>query len=178
MTETKTTYESKILGDEKDAVFSGLFDAVLESTEAPQPEADKLALAEKIKSSIEKTAERVDALVVFVKAHRQEAERLRELEQMIATRRRRIESACDAFESSVSVQMLEWGVKKVSGTAFELTMRKCPPSVEITNETLIPGDYIEYRPQISKTKIKEALQTGTEVPGAKLITDKQTLQMR
>ncbi len=174
---TDTKYESKILGAEKDEVFSGLFDAIIEAAEGPQE--TQLAVRENVKTAIEKTAERVDALVVFVKAHRFEADRLKQLEQMIAAKRRRIEAACDAFESSVHTQMQEWGVTKVSGNTFELALRKNPASVEVVDAKLIPAEFLDYpEPTISKSRIKDALKEGKEVPGAVLRTDKTTLNMR
>ena len=130
-------YESKILGAEKDEVFTLLFDAIIEA--ADKEPGEQIIVRDEVKSCIVKTAERVDALVVFTKFHRAEAQRLKELEGMIAARRRRIESALDAFESSVHVQMQEWGVTKVGGNAFELSLRKNPASVEIVDAEIDSG---------------------------------------
>ena len=48
-------------------------------------------------------------------------------------------------------------------------MKKNPPRVEVTDESLIPAEFISYRPVIDKAAIKYAIEEGKEIPGAELV---------
>lgn len=61
--------------------------------------------------------------------------------------------------------------KETARAAYSFRTSK---KVEITDEALIPKDFItevvEYK--VDKTKIKETISTGTEVPGAQIVENK------
>ena len=73
--------------------------------------------------------------------------------------------------------MQRCGIKKIDRTRARISLRSNAESVNIPNDAaLIPwllehaDDCLTYRtPEISKAKIKEALQSGREIPGASLV---------
>ena len=56
--------------------------------------------------------------------------------------------------------------------------KKCPASVDIVNEEVIPLDYVRTIYQPDKVAIKEALQKGEQVDGCLLVEDKMSLQVK
>ena len=59
---------------------------------------------------------------------------------------------------------------------FNFSIQKNPVSVNITDENILPEDYlIPQPPKVDKSSLKEALKNGIEVPGAEL---KQTEGLR
>lgn len=70
-------------------------------------------------------------------------------------------------------------VRRVENSLFNIALRKLPPSIEL-DEELLPKKWlverVQYRP--NKSAIKAAIQTGEEIRGAKLVTDKEKLYIR
>ena len=84
----------------------------------------------------------------------------------------------DKFKKFMVEAMLEAGEEKIKGALYTVSVRKPSWSVEITDETLLSKEcFIEQKPKISLTKIKELLEAHCEVKGAKLV-GKQSLQIR
>jgi len=142
--------------------YEEFFQSIVEQN-ALTPE-QQVALGESIKTSIEKR----DAMGAFLARLDGEAEILKKEEQRLATRRRMFERIREIFQDSLHWQLENWGVKRVEGQKFSFTIKKNPPSVEIGDEKLIPAEFIDYSPTISRARIKDALSEGKEVPGAKL----------
>ena len=68
------------------------------------------------------------------------------------------------------------GKTKFKSGMFNFSIQKNPVSVNITDENILPEDYlIPQPPKVDKTSLKEALKNGIEVPGAEL---KQTEGLR
>jgi hypothetical protein len=59
-----------------------------------------------------------------------------------------------------------------------LSVRTTPPSVVISDESLIPAQYKKTKMEISRTAIREALQAGVEIPGAALSNGGASLSVR
>ena len=88
--------------------------------------------------------------------------------------------ACSAIMDALQLQMESWGVNKIGGRAHSFLLKKNPPSVEIVDDSLIPDEYRRWPDTIppNKTAIKEALQAGKEVPGAKLAAESKHLEVK
>ena len=68
------------------------------------------------------------------------------------------------------------GKTKFKSGMFNFSIQKNPASVNITDERIIPEDYlIPQPPKVNNTTLKKALKDGIEVPGAEL---KQTEGLR
>ena len=81
------------------------------------------------------------------------------------------------------------GVRRVNGETYSFTRVKNTPGVEVTDETLLPretcsecgtvhGQFWSVTSAVSFQRIKDALQSGENVPGAKLKEDKFHLLIR
>jgi vacuolar-type H+-ATPase subunit H len=137
-------------------------------------DSQKEELAKYLQGAIEKR----DRLGEFIARMEAEAEAIRGEEKRLGERRKGFEKIADSIRSSIHQQMLDWGVKKVEGKLFTFAVQANPASVEITDESLIPGDYIDYKPQVDRNKLKDALKAGQEVPGARLVTDRTSLRIK
>jgi Siphovirus Gp157 len=156
-------------------LFEDFFQSIVDQVDQEGfDDAQRAELAKYLEGAIEKR----DRLGEFIVRLEAEAEAIRNEEKRLATRRQGFEKIAGHVRSSIHQQMLDWQVKKVEGKLFTFAVQKNPASVEITNEADIPGDYIDYKPQIDRNKVKQALQAGQEVPGAKLVTDRTSLRVR
>jgi hypothetical protein len=143
--------------------YEEFFDSIVEQN-ALTPE-QQTALGESIKTSIEKR----DNMGAFLARLEGEAELLKKEEKRLADRRRKFERIGEILTEGLHSQLVEWGVKKVEGQKFSFTVKKNPPRVNIVDETKIPAEFVSYVPQISKSKIGDALKEGKQIEGAELI---------
>jgi len=73
------------------------------------------------------------------------------------------------------------GIQKIdSSPYFEINLRKCAPSADVYDETQLSPLYRYERGEYftDKRAILKALKSGLEVPGARLVTDKKSLQIK
>jgi len=61
------------------------------------------------------------------------------------------------------------GKEKVKDIDLSIWIQNNPVSVAVTDDKLIPGEFTEVEKKLNKTAIKQALNDGEEVPGAKLV---------
>ena len=61
------------------------------------------------------------------------------------------------------------GKEKVKDIDLSIWIQSNQPSVAVTDDKLIPGEFTEVEKKLNKTAIKQALNDGEEVPGAKLV---------
>lgn len=117
------------------------------------------------------------------------------------------ESRHESLKAIVESVMIQTGQKKLEGQGNTLSLRKCPPSVEIAQPLLVPDEYRKLTLEIPaniwyellrlagsfedvvapairitdcepmKTPIKEALKGGSGVPGCSLRDDKVYLKV-
>ena len=84
-------------------------------------------------------------------------------------------SAANRLESALLASMSATGDSQLIGLQFEAKIRKNPPAVEIADAAHIPKTYWRTPAytvpddQPDKAAIKLALQSGTDVPGARLV---------
>jgi hypothetical protein len=103
----------------------------------------------------------------------------------LADRKRRFDARLDSLKAYV-VRVLDAlpeprrGAKRLEGDTATLSLKRCPPSLRITDATKIPPEYmtiIPARSEVCNSAVKDALKAGTEVPGAELVTDKRRLEV-
>ena len=76
----------------------------------------------------------------------------------------------DRLAEYVKENMIRMGSKTIESGLFRATVSDNPMSVNLTDEESIPAEFLTPRdPVVSKSKIKKALESGQEVPGAELI---------
>ena len=162
MSESRLPIEPLTLAEVAFEHYEEFFESILEQSQLT-PE-QQLALGEQLKTSVEKR----DKLGNCLSWLEGQAELLRAKEKQLAERRGRFEKLLHARTSSLHQQMLDIGVRKVEGLEFSFTIKKNPPRVEVLNEAEIPPEFISYSPVVDRAAIKNALEEGKTVPGAKL----------
>lgn len=80
------------------------------------------------------------------------------------------------LKERISGAMIEFGIEKIETPTLKLSFRKSE-AVEIVDESLLGQQYFNYKPTIDKTAIKQAIKTGEEVTGARIVTN-QNLQIK
>lgn len=91
------------------------------------------------------------------------------------------ENLHNRLKEYVKVNMELIGKKKIETPLGTFTISKSPNSMEIVAPDAIPDEFKDIVPQhleVNKTRIREALDEGYEVPGAKLITDRTHLRIK
>lgn len=87
----------------------------------------------------------------------------------------------DKFKEYVATNMIDLELPEVVTAIGRITLRKCPSSVEVVNEELIPEEYLKFKieKKIDKTAILDTYkQNGELVAGTKIVTDKVKLNIR
>ena len=126
-----------------------------------------------IEDAIENKAENIAKLVrnleSDVSAYKEEEDRLK-------TKRQATENKVKWLKTYLEDNMKLTGKTKFKSGMFNFSIQKNPASVNITDERIIPDEFlIQQPPKVDKTSLKEALKSGIEVPGAEL---KQTEGLR
>ena len=126
-----------------------------------------------IEDAIENKAENIAKLVrnleSDVSAYKEEEDRLK-------TKRQATENKVKWLKTYLEDNMKLTGKTKFKSGMFNFSIQKNPASVNITDERIIPEEFlIQQPPKVDKTSLKEILKRGIEVPGAEL---KQTEGLR
>ena len=97
--------------------------------------------------------------------------------ERLTVMKKAIDSKIDKFKEYVKVNMQDLNLEKIQTELGTLTIAKNPVSVEIYDETLIADEYKKEKVTVSidKTAIKNAIKSGKDVQGARLIEDKTSL---
>lgn len=98
----------------------------------------------------------------------------------MADRAKKVRNRADAVKKYLHQCMNLAGVQKIEHPQFTISVRKNPVSVQIFEEGLLPPDYLREIPakyEADKRLIKQAIEDGHDVPGAKL-TRTESLQIK
>lgn len=127
------------------------------------------SIEDAIESKAENIAKLVRNLESDVSAYKEEEERLK-------TKRQATENKVKWLKTYLEDNMKLSGKTKFKSGMFNFSIQKNPVSVNITDERIIPEEFlIQQPPKVDKTSLKEVLKNGIEVPGAEL---KQTEGLR
>lgn len=153
-----------------------LYNALIETADAETGEVDidiSKAL-EKVQGAFEEkavaTATVYRALGKYSKDIDEEIKRLQSLKQRTYDQQKKVERyLTEACERA--------GIESIRGIYANISFKTNPPKVVFDDESLIPEEYItekiKVEKSISKTKIKEAIQSGIEVAGARLVRERE-----
>jgi len=164
MTKTKEVERAEMVlaATQFDESFRDFFESIV--TQAQFTPEQQLSLGEALKSGIERR-DKIGNVLAWMEA---QASAIREKEKHLAARRKHFEKFRENAISSLFQQMKDWGIERVEGNEWTFAIKKNPPHVEIEDEAKIPAEYLDYVPTISKARIKDALESGQQVEGAKL----------
>lgn len=126
-----------------------------------------------IEDAIENKAENIAKLVRNLES---DVSACKEEEDRLKTKRQATENKVKWLKTYLEDNMKLTGKTKFKSGMFNFSIQKNPASVNITDEKIIPGEFlIPQPPKVDKTSLKEILKRGIEVPGAEL---KQTEGLR
>jgi len=98
---------------------------------------------------------------------------MKDAEEQIAKRRKSAENRIQALKERLKTGLEIAGVQKLECPEFAISIKKNPASVDIYEPGLIPSEFMKQAapppPSPDKTAIKEAINSGKEVAGAKLV---------
>ena len=103
---------------------------------------------------------------------------LKEAEQRIATRRKSMESHSQSLKNYLLINMQRTGITKIECPEFSISLAKCPVSVQITDESLIPEQFFRIKKEIRKSYIADFIKEHGELDGARLVSDKVRLNIK
>lgn len=122
---------------------------------------DRLKLDEEEK--IVRCARIYKQLVSDTQACREEANRL-------AERKRKLENNAERLRSHILDGMKLTNTSKIRRPEFDISLRKNPPSLRISDEHSIPEEYFRVpEPILDKTALKEAVKNGMQIEGVALV---------
>ena len=96
-------------------------------------------------------------------------------QKRLANKKQSLENSKERLKDYLKNSLVACGMDKVKSDLFTISIRKAPASVVIDDELLIDDKYYKITKAVSKTLIKEALQNGDIVDGARLDKTNTTL---
>lgn len=126
-----------------------------------------------INDAIENKAENIAKLIRNLES---DVSAFKEEEDRLKTKRQAAENKVKWLKTYLEDNMKLTGKTKFKSGMFNFAIQKNPASVNITDERIIPEDFlIPQPPKVDKNSLKELLKSGVEIPGAEL---KQTESLR
>lgn len=78
-------------------------------------------------------------------------------------------AVADGLKAYLKRSMEAMGIEKIQCPLFTVSIRNNPTSVDVFEESMVPDEFLVPKYSVSKTKIKEELAAGVDVPGARLV---------
>ena len=134
------------------------------------PEIDQRLIEKALDEVGEQLEEKAENIAKLIKTLEVEATGFKAEEKRLADKRKALENRISGLKSYIDSAMKVTGKKKIKGQLFSFNIQKNPPSVNITDSTLIPKEYyIQQEPVLDKKTVLIALRSGETVPGAELL---------
>lgn len=101
-------------------------------------------------------------------------------EKRLQEKRKSLENQREKLVAYLETQLKNANIQKMRAGIHDVQFNLCPPSVEITDQSLIPKEFIkqELVEKPDKILMHERLKSGEEIPGVKLVTDKKKLKVK
>jgi hypothetical protein len=100
------------------------------------------------------------------------AEAIKHLEERLYRRRKAMESRVKFLRDRLRQAMEITGMKRIDAPQFSISVQLNPAAVDVFEPALLPNEYLRYPapppPEPNKAAIKEAIESGADVPGARL----------
>lgn len=108
------------------------------------------------------------------------AESLKAESKKLAERAKSSELRADRIKEYIASSLETAGKKSLKAGVHQVTVRAPSKSVEITDSSALPSEFVEYETNIKPDKlaIKKQLEAGIEVPGAQIKTGKPSLLIK
>lgn len=110
---------------------------------------------------------KVIAVASYIKNLEAEREAIKAAKQAMAEREKRNKKREDELTGYLLANMEKRGMTKISCPYFSIKLKKCPPSVGVTNEDLVPDNYRRTKVEVSLDKMKmlQEMKVGVIIPG-------------
>lgn len=93
-------------------------------------------------------------------------------------RKARIEARKDARRTAVLMAMETVGLKRLEAPEFTVSVGRSGGKVVVTDEALIPDEFVKIERKPMKKELAAALKAGTAIPGAMLGNPAPTLTVK
>lgn len=118
----------------------------------------------------EQRQEKLENIALYIKNLASEASAIKEEENSLSERRKRLERKCERLKGILVRSMTENNEKEISSPRYCAKIRDSK-ATEIFDDSILPPEYIvgktTYAPD--KTAIKKAIEAGNEVAGARIV---------
>lgn len=118
--------------------------------------------------------EKAAALAVAIRLAKGDAESLKKYKQDIADRQKSTETQIARLEQYLASEMNRAGVKRLDTVEARVTLKDIE-AVEVTDEQLVPMEYKKIKWEVSKTAIRDAINNGETVDGARMVTHRSVI---
>lgn len=121
--------------------------------------------------------DKIEQLLAIVKNESGYAERLKEEAKSLNERAAVIQNKIENILAYIASSLEMVGKKKIRAGLHQVTVRAPSESVDITDSSALPSEYVEYETVIKADKlaIKHQLKAGNSIPGAQLKVGKPSL---
>lgn len=127
------------------------------------------SIEDAIEVKLENTAKMIRNYEAEVEVYKAEEKRL-------ADRRKSAENQVKRLKEGMEMMMRAGDKKKIKTSLFSFNIHNNPPSVNVTDDALIPQEYfVPVDPRLDKKALMAKLKAGEDVPGVEL---KQTDSLR
>lgn len=120
---------------------------------------------------------KVEQILAACKNEQAYAEILKEESKNLAERAKSTENRVARMMEYVAKSLKTAGKKSLKAGIHQVTIRAPSKSVEITDASALPAEYVEYETTIKADKlaIKHQIEAGIEIPGARIKIGKPSL---
>jgi hypothetical protein len=108
------------------------------------------------------------AVASYIKNIDAERKAIEEAKKCMAEREAKLNNRVNYLTSYLQQNMERCGLNEISCPYFSVRLKKCPLSVDVSNEELIPDDCKRKKEvtSIDKIKIRDKILQGISIPGA------------
>ena len=117
--------------------------------------------------------EKVEGIALWIKNLLAEAKMIKEEKDNLAARQKSCENKAESLKKYLSSAL---GGEKFKTAKVSISYRKSE-SVEVEDVSLLGDDYLKFKPEPDKTKIKDALKNGIALEGVTLV-EKNNIQIK
>lgn len=113
-------------------------------------------------------------VALFARSLESLAASIKDAEAAMAKRRKALEARSERLRTYMLDCMQLAGVQRIESPHLQISVKKTPPSVDVFDAAQLPADYLRQPevppPAPDKAAIRDALKSGMDVPGARLVS--------
>lgn len=153
------------------------YNDLIEALESDPDNSDLQAMLDGLEGKIE---DKIDAVLSLRNAKRAEVKALRDEAARLTTRASQAENSANRLEELAESAMAKLGVEKIRTLKFTAWIQAGPPSVLVTDETLIPEYYFIPQPaKLDRRRLLDDIKEGIyDRPDAACISQTKSIRIR